>query len=117
MHDPTEGGIMTAIAELAYASQVGVQVDLDTLDVSPLAHRLCQAFGLNPLGAIASGSLLCTVAPENGPDLKRALADLGWPVCEVGAATNAPGALVAKQAGKKVPWPYFLADEMTKLFA
>ena len=117
MHDPTEGGVITAISELAHASRVGVQVDLDALEASPLAHRLCHAFGLNPLGAIASGSLLCTLAPENVPDLKLVLADLGWPVCEVGVTTNVPGELVARQAGQKVPWPCFPADEVAKLFA
>ncbi len=116
MHDPTEGGVMTAIAEMAQASGVGMQVDLDALTVSPLARRLCRAFGLNPLGAIASGSLLCTVAPEDGPVLQRVLTDLGWPVREIGTTTDAPGTLVAIQAGEPVPWPHFVADEITRLW-
>ena len=116
MHDPTEGGIVTAISELALASNVGVEVDLDALEIQPLASRLCQAFGLNPLGAIASGSLLCTVAPENGPQLKLILKDLGWPVLEIGEITDSELEMVAKQAGVPVPWPHFDADEITKLF-
>jgi len=117
MHDPTEGGIVTAISELAQASRVGMQVDMDALEASSLARRLCHAFGLNPLGAIASGSLLCTVAPENGPALQLVLADLGWPVCEVGMVAETPGALVARRAGQTVPWLDFPVDEVTKLFA
>ncbi len=116
MHDPTEGGIMTAIAELAHASRVGMHVDLDALTVSPLARRLCHAFGLNPLGAIASGSLLCTVVPTAGPALQQVLIGLGWPVCDIGVVTGTPGYLVARRAGAQVPWPGFAVDEITKLF-
>ena len=116
MHDPTEGGIITAISELALASKVGVEVDLDALEVSPLASRLCLAFGLDPLGSIASGSLLCTVAPGNGPNLKQTFQDLGWPVQEIGFVTSSSLGLVTKRAGVQVPWPQFVADEITKLF-
>ncbi len=116
MHDPTEGGVATAISELAHASNVGVQVNLDALEVSPLVQRLCQAFGLNPLGAIASGSLLCTVVPADVTTLKEILRGLGWPVQEIGFLTSSSDELMAKAAGEPVPWPRFPTDEITKLF-
>ncbi len=117
MHDPTEGGVATAVSELAHASNVGVQVNLDALEVSPLAQRLCQAFDLDPLGAIASGSLLCTVAPTEVTALMDILKGLGWPVQEIGFLTSSTDGLEARRAGEPMPWPQFPADEITKLFA
>jgi hydrogenase expression/formation protein HypE len=44
MHDPTEGGLATGIAELALAAGVGMEIDLDRVPVSDLSRRLCAAF-------------------------------------------------------------------------
>src|SRR6266545_2762507 len=64
MHDPTEGGLATACWELAQAAGVGLRVDRERVPVLPEGRRLCEAFGLDPLGTIASGSLLLTVGPD-----------------------------------------------------
>src|SRR5204862_4715053 len=58
MHDPTEGGIATALVELADAAGVGLRIDRDRIMVLPEARTLCEAFGLDPLGTIASGEFL-----------------------------------------------------------
>src|SRR5438128_4081233 len=63
MHDPTEGGIATALAELAEAAGVGLRIDADRIVRLPEGVELCRAFGLDPLGTIASGALLVTLAP------------------------------------------------------
>src|SRR5438034_9233722 len=57
MHDPTEGGIATALHELADAAGVGLRIDRDRIMVLPEGKLLCEAFGLDPLGTIASGAL------------------------------------------------------------
>src|SRR5437870_4480258 len=65
MHDPTEGGIATALVELADAAGVGLRIDRDRIMVLPEGRTLCEAFGLDPLGTIASGALLMTLAPAD----------------------------------------------------
>ena len=55
---PTEGGLATACWELAQAAGVGLRIDRERVPVLPEGRRLCEAFGLDPLGTIASGSLL-----------------------------------------------------------
>ena len=62
MHDPTEGGIATALVELADAAGVGLRIDRERIIVLPEGRALCAAFGLDPLGTIASGALLMTLA-------------------------------------------------------
>lgn len=63
MHDATEGGVMGGLFEIAAASRVGMEID-ERLFVYPDEVRMvCEAFGIDPVRAIAEGSLLITVRP------------------------------------------------------
>ncbi len=104
MHDPTEGGVATGLWELAEASGHGIAVRPGALRPLPEGEVLCEAFGLDPLGCIASGALLLTT-PE--PDKVRAgLAAEGIPALEVGRVTDRPGVNLARPA----------RDEIARLF-
>jgi hydrogenase maturation factor len=74
MHDPTEGGLATALWELAEASQSRLIVDAPAIPILPLAGQVCRAFGIDPLAAIASGALLFTAAGEDLPAILAAFA-------------------------------------------
>ena len=63
MHDPTEGGLSAALYELADAAGVGVLVEHRAIRILPEGARLCADFGLDPLGAVASGALLISADP------------------------------------------------------
>jgi hydrogenase expression/formation protein HypE len=61
MHDATEGGVIGGLFEIASASKVGMDVD-ESLFIYPDAVRMvCEAFAIDPVRAIAEGSLLLTV--------------------------------------------------------
>jgi len=63
MHDATEGGVVGGLFEMAAASGVGMEVD-EALFVYPDEVRMvCEAFAIDPVRAIAEGSLLLTVRP------------------------------------------------------
>lgn len=63
MHDATEGGVVGGLFEMAAASRVGMEVD-EALFVYPDEVRMvCEAFAIDPVRAIAEGSLLVTVRP------------------------------------------------------
>ena len=62
MHDPTEGGVATALHELADASDVGLEILESEILVDPISRRICDHFQLDPLGTISSGALIVTVA-------------------------------------------------------
>lgn len=63
MHDATEGGVMGGLFEIAAASGVGIEAD-ERLFVYPDEVRMvCEAFGIDPVKAIAEGSLLVTARP------------------------------------------------------
>src|SRR3990172_1060458 len=95
MHDPTEGGLATGLHELAMASGVGVLVDKDLIPILPECRSLCDYFGIDPLGAIASGSLLITLNPG---DTKRVIKGLG----EEGIKAAVIGKITAKRKGIKI---------------
>ena len=124
MHDPTEGGIATGLYEMAVAAGAGLKVNLDAIPCSPLAVELCAAYGLDPLGTIASGALLATCAPEDADKVLQAWAEVGWSGAVIGQITDQATTaivgnsqmLVATRAGRRVPFPTFAADEIIKLW-
>jgi len=64
MHDATEGGVMGGLYEIAAASRVGMDVDESRFVYPDEVRMVCEAFGIDPVRAIAEGSLLITVRPE-----------------------------------------------------
>jgi hydrogenase expression/formation protein HypE len=58
MHDPTEGGLMQGIWELAEASKVGFVIYESVIPVLPETKTICSIFGVNPLRLMSSGCLL-----------------------------------------------------------
>jgi hydrogenase expression/formation protein HypE len=65
MHDATEGGILGAAWEMAEASGLGLEIQIDQIPLHPLTRKITAALGLDPLRLISSGSLLiATSQPE-----------------------------------------------------
>jgi len=116
MHDPTEGGLATGIAELAMASETSVEIDLDRIPIPDLSRRLCAAFDLDPLGALASGALLATAAPQHVDALLRLWSAIGWPAVVIGRVVASGEGLHARRHGQTVAFPTFGADEITRLW-
>jgi len=112
MHDPTEGGIATGLWEMALASERRLVVDLSGI-VLPEGRRLCEAVGLNPLGAIASGALLMAVHPDDAGRIQSALQAEGIAAHGIGRV-EAGTPEVVEAAGGRLWYPD--RDEVTKLF-
>lgn len=60
----TEGGLADGLHELSMAAGVEIEVDRDRIPIYEESRVVCDAFGLNPLGVIASGALLITAPPS-----------------------------------------------------
>ena len=116
MHDPTEGGIVTALWELAEASQQTLQVDPDAIPVPPLAGRVCTAFGIDPLCSIASGSLLITAPGADARAISQALQRQGIGCAEIGVAVDGPAQVQRSTAAGFVAWPRPAVDAIAKVF-
>jgi hydrogenase maturation factor len=116
MHDPTEGGVATGLHELAQAAGVGLEIFEEQLPYLPETVTLCQYFGLEPLGLIASGSLLIAADPKFSPGLIAHLKETGIEASVIGR-TQAPekGRILIGKTGAQ-PLPTFSRDEITRLF-
>lgn len=115
MHDPTEGGLATGLWELAEASGRGMEIESDALPILPEGRGLCEAFGLDPLGAIASGSLLLTAPPDDATKIVVALAAEGIAARVVGEVSGPPGVRLHDSGGvSSLPRP--ARDEIARLF-
>ena len=116
MHDPTEGGIATALVELAQAAGVGLRIDRERIMVLPEGRVLCEAFGLDPLGTIASGALLMTLAPAEAGIVIHALAREGIDCHFIGQVVDREQGVTLVNGSRQDPMPVFAQDEITKLF-
>ena len=117
MHDPTEGGIATALHELADAAGVGLRIDRDRIMVLPEGRQLCEAFGLDPLGTIASGALLMTLDPAEAGIVIHALARESIDCHFIGQVVDRVHGVTLMDGTKSSPLPAFPQDEITRLFA
>jgi len=64
MHDPTEGGIIGGIYEMAEASNIGVRIHEEKIPVQPETARICRFLKINPLQLVSSGALLIAAKPN-----------------------------------------------------
>ena len=116
MHDPTEGGVATGLWELAMASGVGLRVCMDAIPIFDETRQLCQVFGLNPLGVIASGALLIALSKDDGGRVCSALREAGIVAVPIAEAVSVEQGLVLSTADGDQPLPRYDQDEITRLF-
>jgi hydrogenase maturation factor len=117
MHDPTEGGLITALWELAQAAGVGLVIDEAKIPILPECARLSRLFNLDPLGLLASGSLLITIVPERAGALVERLQNEGLRVAEIGEVVlPETGCILRLPDGTVRSFPRFARDEITRLF-
>jgi hydrogenase maturation factor len=84
--------------------------------VLPEGRRLCEAFGLDPIGTIASGSLLMTVAPEDAAAVTNACRAARIDCAVIGRVTPASDGVSLSSGGHPRPMPAFPQDEITRIF-
>lgn len=117
LHDPTEGGLATAIREMAAVAGLGARVAMDKVRILPETIAVATALGLDPLGMLASGSLLLAVESKSAPETINALAAAGIPAARIGLLTNDPDEFILEREGDALPLPEFAVDEVARLFA
>ena len=86
----------------------------DQLPVLSEGALLCQAFGLDPLGTIASGALLAAV-----PAARRAIracAEVGIACYRIGTAVAEATEIVLQTGTQTRPLPTFTRDEILTIF-
>lgn len=117
MHDITEGGLANGLHELSMAAGVEIVVEKDCIPIYEESRKLCEAFALNPLGVIASGSLLITASPPETEKILERAHRHGVVITRIGRveAAGSPSVTMVTSKGYE-PVPYFDRDEVVKIF-
>ena len=113
MHDPTEGGLLWGLKELGHATGLGMEIDLDRVPVFEETRAVCDRFNLNPLGLIASGSLLIVAQPRSATKVARAIEALGVECTDIGCMGGK--GLRGLRRGRRVRLPDLKGDEIVKV--
>jgi len=114
MHDPTEGGLATALAELADASGVGLEIEKAAVPVLPETAEISRALGVDPWGLLASGALLLATRPDAAVRVLERLERAGVSATRIGRATEPETGLRVRTPRGTEPLPVFERDEVAR---
>lgn len=77
MHDPTEGGLLGGLAEIAYASKKTIEIWEEKVPLAKETTIISRALGIDPLRLISSGTLIATIPWERVETAINALESIG----------------------------------------
>jgi hydrogenase maturation factor len=87
MHDPTEGGLLQGVWELAEASKVGVVIYESRIAIRRETRQVCSAVRVDPLRLMSSGCLLIAADRRKCSKILRRLRKNGIPANVIGTVT------------------------------
>ena len=116
MHDPTEGGLVAGLHELAVASGKGLRVFADRVPIFPETHAICRCLQIDPLRLIASGALLIGASTQTVEKVATALKREGIPVGEIAEVVPANDGMQIESGGATLPLIPPDRDEIAKVF-
>jgi hydrogenase maturation factor len=114
MHDPTEGGLIAGLWELAVAAQTGLMVHADRIPVLPETRAVCQIFDLDPLRLIASGALLIAASPGACETVLTALQQKCIAAAIIGEVRPRSEGMRLQRGDEWIDLTYPAQDEITK---
>jgi hydrogenase expression/formation protein HypE len=88
MHDPTEGGLINGLWELAEASRVGITVYEEKIPIAYETKSICKALNIDPLQVMGSGALLIVVKSNKVNNVAFALQSEGIMTSVIGKVTR-----------------------------
>jgi hydrogenase maturation factor len=112
MHDPTEGGIVTALREMAVQTNCGLLVEEDKFIIREETVNICKECGCDPLGLISSGTLLAVFSEEDADDALSSFEELGYKSSIVARFTDFEGEYKSFKNGEVGELREFKVDEL-----
>lgn len=114
MHDPTEGGLATGLWEIASAAGVGILVEEENIPILTECKAVCERLSLNPLGLLASGSLIITLPSTETSNLLTALNRAGINASLIGKVLSAETGVKIRTPRGMENLPQFERDELAR---
>ena len=107
MHDATEGGVISAVMELAYASNLGAELNLSEIHVPEETEKICKLFHIDPLKSLSEGSLIVACRPQHTQRLLDRLRKVRIDSYVIGVLTSKTYQVFATSKNhKRVPMQY-----------
>lgn len=94
MHDPTEGGLIGGLTEIAYASRKTVEIWEEKVPIALETKVMCEALNIDALKLISSGVLVATVPEEKASEAEKLLRSIGVKSTIIGRVHDFNGDLV-----------------------
>ncbi len=116
MHDPTEGGLASALWEMSIASKKEFFISLENIPISPITQRISDYFAIKPINSISSGALLFTAEEHFRSKIIQVLEENSIPVSVIGVVGQNGVRVMIEENGRHKELPRPLRDEITKVF-
>jgi len=115
LHDPTEGGLLSGLYELARAGHVGLRSWLDEVPILAETQALRRVLNFNPFALLASGALLVVVSPRTVDRVLRAFARNKIQATIIGEVRHASEGIEVVERGKMRRLRMPARDEIARL--
>jgi hydrogenase maturation factor len=115
MHDPTEGGVATAIHELAEASGLGAEIFADAIPILPETRAISDFYDLDPFGMLSSGALLIAVDSSQRAMVFETASNAGIPITHIGRMLEPGQGVIEINDSVRSALPRYDRDELTRV--
>lgn len=101
MHDPTEGGIINGVWELAEASKCGCVIDESKIPLARETEMICSFLKIDPLKVMSSGALLMAARPDKVSVMLSRFGKAGIRATVIGKLVGSErGRVIVKRSGR-----------------
>ncbi len=94
IHDPTEGGLLGGLAEIAYASKKTIHVHEENVEIAKETLIITSALRLDPMKLISSGTLVATIPCDRVKEAIEILKKAGIEARVIGYVSDKSDSLV-----------------------
>lgn len=116
MHDPTEGGLSTALYEMAEAAGRTIRVEPRAVAVFEETRMICDALGLDPMGLLSSGALLAIIGRAHVTAVTSELARVKIDGRIIGTVESGEARVIIGAEDPASPLPRFDRDELARFY-
>ena len=116
LHDPTEGGLLNGVWEMAEAAGVGVEIYESKIPIASETKAVCEALSIDPLKLMGSGALLIILEKRKVEKLMSALSEIEVEACVIGEIKRREeGRVMVKVGGSRVELEAVDQDEVYRV--
>lgn len=116
LHDPTEGGLLNGLWEMAEAAEVGLKIREEDIPIAEETRMICDALDINSLKLMGSGALLIVSEPATANGIISSLKEIGIEASAIGEIVpKVEGRIMIKTDGSRTSIEAVDQDEVYRI--